>query len=230
MIGKYRNEWKYYLSAADFQIIQNRIGKFLNVDENANYSKSYNIHSLYFDDYSNTCLYENEAGINKRHKWRIRYYDDLSDIFLEKKEKINNLCKKRSCKISKEQYSCLINGECEKIIYDENNELIKEFCIEIMTKLYKPKVIISYERIAYVDPITNIRITYDKNISASNEISKFLSNDYIRFQILPINKNILEIKFDDILPSHIKKAVQIKTLNKITFSKYYLGREKVEKI
>lgn len=47
----------------------------------------YLIHSLYFDDYKDTSLYTTDAGLSKRYKWRIRYYDeDLNYLVLEKKK------------------------------------------------------------------------------------------------------------------------------------------------
>lgn len=228
---KYRNEWKYYLDEACFDLIDNKLNKTLSLDVHTNSSSNkYLIHSLYFDDYTNSCMFDNDAGLGKRYKWRIRYYDsDLSYIVLEKKEKNNSLCKKRSTKLSLSQYKNIIDNNINSVLWNTNDELIKEFCIEILTKLFRPKVIIDYERTAYVEPITNVRITFDKNISASLDIDNFITGDYIKYPLLSCNKHILEIKFDDILPSYINRAVHIKVLQQTTFSKYYLSRKVLER-
>ena len=55
----------------------------------------------------------------------------------------------------------------------------------MLTKDYRPKVIIDYERIAYVEEITNVRITFDMKISASYELENFLDGNYQSFYVLP---------------------------------------------
>ncbi len=90
---------------------------------------------------------------------------------------------------------------------------------------YRPKVIIDYERIAYVEEISNVRITFDMKISASYELDKFLDGDYQTFYVLPSGTNVLEVKFDDILPSYIRKIVESYNFKQTSFSKYYYGRK-----
>ena len=93
---------------------------------------------------------------------------------------------------------------------------------------YRPKVIIDYERIAYVEEITNVRITFDMKISASYELDKFLEGDYTKYYLHPNGVNILEVKFDEILPSHIRKIVESYSFNQTSFSKYYYGRKIID--
>ena len=72
-------------------------------------SGRYLIHSLYFDDYKDMSIYTVESGLSNRYKWRIRYYgDDLSYIVLEKKEKLEGRCYKKSCKITVEEYNKIV--------------------------------------------------------------------------------------------------------------------------
>ena len=93
---------------------------------------------------------------------------------------------------------------------------------------YKPKVIIDYERIAFVEDITNVRITFDMKISASYELEKFLDGDYQNFYILPSGLNVLEVKFDEILPSHIRNIIESYGFKQGSFSKYYYGRRIID--
>ena len=186
----------------------------------------YIIHSLYFDDYKDSTMYTVEAGLSKRYKWRIRYYgDDLSYIVLEKKEKLEGRCHKKSCKITKQEYECIVSGNITNIVYDTNKQLIKELAVDMLAYDYRPKVIVDYERIAYVEEITNVRITFDLKISASYEVEKFLDGDYQSFYILPSGKNLLEVKFDTILPSYIRNIVESYGYEQESFSKYYYGRK-----
>ena len=224
-IKKYRTEWKYCEEEADLLARKQKLMAILEHDSHAGENGKYLIHSLYFDDYKDTCARENVAGEGKRFKYRIRYYgDDSQHLWLEKKEKKNNYCHKRQCPISTAEYLSLLNGNPLKVFWSTENQLLKEFCIDIVTKRFLPKVIISYEREAFVEVITNVRVTFDYNVAASDEIHRFLDGDYLKTPVLERKKHILEVKFDDILPSYIKAVLQSNILMQQSFSKYYLGR------
>ena len=206
-------------------MLKSRISKVLKLDPHTPSKGRYIIHSLYFDDYKDTSVYTTESGLSKRFKWRIRYYDeDLNYIVLERKEKLASRWHKKSCKLTLEEYKSIVSGNITDILYDTNKSLIKELARDIMLYNYQPKVIIDYERIAYVEEITNVRITFDLNISASYDIDNFLNGDYTRYYINPGGINILEVKFDEILPSYIRKIVESYGFKQTSFSKYYYGR------
>ena len=189
----------------------------------------YIIHSLYFDDYKDRSIYTTDSGTSERYKWRIRYYgEDLDYIVLERKEKKESRCHKKSCKLTIEEYNKIIDGDITDILYDTKKELIKELAKDILIYNYEPKVIIDYERIAYVEEITNVRITFDMKIRASYDIDHFLDRDYINYYILPNNSSILEVKFDDILPSYIRNIVESYGFIRTSFSKYYYGRKIID--
>lgn len=184
---------------------------------------------MYFDDYKDSCARENVAGEGKRFKYRIRYYGSNSDkLWLEKKEKLNSYCHKRQCAVSTEEYRSIIEGRALDVFWNTKEKLLKEFCIDIVTKRFVPRIIIDYEREAFVEIIANVRITLDYNISASDEIEEFLSGNYMKIPVLEKKKHVLEVKFDDVLPSHIKRVLQSNVLGQRSFSKYYLGRIAVQ--
>ena len=189
----------------------------------------YLIHSLYFDDYKDTSLYTTDAGLSKRFKWRIRYYgDDLTYIVLEKKEKLDSRCHKKSCKLTVEEYEKIVNGEITDIVYDTEKDLIKELACDMLMFDYRPKVIVDYERVAFVEEITNVRITFDMKISASYELEHFLDGDYTKFYVQPSGENVLEVKFDEILPSYIRNIVESYGYVQTSFSKYYYCRKIID--
>lgn len=232
-IKKYRNEWKYFLSNGELTLLKSRISKVMDLDshtkEKGKEKGKYLIHSLYFDDYKDSSLYETEAGISKRFKWRIRYYDDdLSYIVLEKKEKLESRCHKKSCKITIKEFESIVSENIENIVYDTDKNLIKELACDMLLYNFKPKVIIDYERIAYVEEIANIRITFDMKISASYELEHFLDGNYTKFYVNNSGVNVLEVKFDEILPSYIRKIVESYGFINTSFSKYYYGRKIID--
>lgn len=197
----------------------------MELDPHTPASGRYIIHSLYFDDYKDTSVYTTDSGLSKRFKWRIRYYDDdLNYIVLERKEKLNGRCHKKSCKLTLEEYEKIVSGNIIDIVYDTDKKLIQELARDMMFYDYKPKVIIDYERIAYVEEITNVRVTFDMKISASYDLEHFIDGDYIKYYLNPGGLNVLEVKFDDILPSYIRKIVESYGFKQTSFSKYYYGR------
>ena len=62
----YRNEWKYCCSENDLEMIRNRLDAVLDKDSHSDRDGKYEIHSLYFDDYKDTCAKENDAGISEK--------------------------------------------------------------------------------------------------------------------------------------------------------------------
>ena len=225
LIKKYRNEWKYNLTNQQLSLLKSRISEVLDLDPHTPKCGKYVIHSLYFDDYKDQSVYTTDSGLSKRFKWRIRFYDeDLDYIVLERKEKIDSRCHKKSCKLTLDEYEKIVSGNITDIVYDTDKNLIKELARDIMLYNYVPKVIVDYERIAFVEEITNVRITFDTKISASYDFDNFLNGDYIKYYIQPSNQNVLEVKFDDILPSYIKKIVESYEFKQTSFSKYYYCR------
>jgi hypothetical protein len=228
-IKKYRNEWKYILSNQDLSLLKSRLEQVMELDPHTPPNGRYLIHSLYFDDYKDTSVYTTDSGLSKRYKWRIRYYgDDLSYIVLEKKEKLDSRCHKKSCKLTIEEYEKIVNGNITDIVYDTDKNLIKELAKDMLIYDYRPKIIVDYERIAYVEEITNVRITFDMKISGSYDIDSFLDGNYTKFYIQQMGENILEVKFDDILPSYIRNIVESYNYVQTSFSKYYFCRRIID--
>ena len=95
----------------------------------------------------------------------------------------------------------------------------------MMANKMEPKVIISYERSAFVHPTGNVRITFDRNIMASRVCDDFFEERVSGLvPVLPVGMHVLEVKYDEILPDVIAKQLEIGNLRQTAFSKYYLGR------
>ena len=96
----FRHEWKHEINWSDLVALRQRLQAVAQPDVHAIDGK-YLIRSLYFDDPMDTALLEKLDGINRREKFRIRYYNgDLSLIRLEKKSKRGGLGRKESAPLS----------------------------------------------------------------------------------------------------------------------------------
>ena len=229
VIKRYRNEWKYICDEGELACLDKRLAAVLEKDRYSEEKGSYEIHSLYFDDYQDTCARENEAGVASRFKYRIRYYGThLDTLHLECKEKLNGRCHKESCPLTPEMYEAIIEGRTEELFWATDLLLLRRFCVDCMTRLFRPKVIIDYERVAYVEPVSNVRITLDQYISAAAGIDSFLTGGYLRYPVLDRGFHVLEAKFDHILPGYIRNMISDGKLVQTAFSKYYIGRSKLK--
>ncbi len=228
---RYRNEWKYVCTEASLNALSRRLSGVLSRDEHTGSAGNYEVHSLYFDDWRNTQIVKKEAGVARRAKYRLRYYNDqVETLFLERKEKWNGYCRKEHCPLSEKQFIALIRGEADEVIWDTPYELLKRFCMHCMSDRMHPSAIIDYEREAFVDPIGNVRITIDRNISVAASYQGFLLGEYLRIPIQACGLHVLEVKFDDILPGYIRRAISDARLKQVSMSKYYLGRKMLQQM
>ena len=219
----YRVENKYIVSDLDLAVIYKRLNSVMSMDAHQT-GDSYEIRSVYFDDIYDSCMSDNDAGVDCRKKYRIRIYDPKSSpIKLEIKEKLNGLTKKTSCNITKCEWEYLLNGTDELQFGERaplNELLLKKKCCKM-----NPKTIIVYERTAFVHPVGNVRITFDRNIMASKILDSFFDDRVDGLiPVLPTGMHVLEVKYDELLPDIIAKQLEIGKLCKTAFSKYYLGR------
>ena len=107
----FRHENKFIISRAQKISIESAIQGVLQKDRHL-LGDSYNIRSLYFDDYEHTCFYENVNGTDPREKFRIRIYNGKSEfIRLELKRKQNLMTQKLQCRMTKEQVDTVICGK-----------------------------------------------------------------------------------------------------------------------
>ena len=219
----YRVENKYLVSETDIMLISARLSPLMGTDKNQ-HGNSYEIRSLYFDDIFDSCFGDNDAGVDDRRKYRIRSYGpDFSFIRLEIKEKLNRYTRKYSCPLSREEYDAILDGGAELTF--GNKKPLNELLLKMRCDFMRPKAIIKYERSAFVLPTGNVRITFDRNISASRSCNEFFS-EHLPFAVplLPKGTHILEVKYDELLPDVIAQQLEIGKLQKTAFSKYYLGR------
>lgn len=220
-----RHEYKYIINSIQESILTIKAAGIANRDSHINADGSYYIKSLYFDDYDNSCFFENEDGTDPRAKYRIRYYDNnVNFLRLEKKIKVNGMTCKQSCIITREQCEVFLKGEIP-LVEEPMPDMMKKLFAEMRLKRLTPKVIVAYKRIPFVYNVGNVRITFDKDLSSSFQVSNFLGDQIATRPVLERGASVLEVKWDEIMPSFIKDYLQIENLQWSNFSKYYLCRK-----
>lgn len=224
-MSKYRHEYKYMIDSKQECVLGIKAAGLMSLDAHAAATGGYRITSLYFDDAGNSCFYENENGTDPRSKFRIRYYNgDSTRLKLEKKSKRNGMTLKESCSITREECAQMIKGIIPTVT-DQTPETAAKLFSEMRLRKLLPKVIVSYDRIPYVYRTGNVRVTFDKNLTASSDIDRFLEGTYGQRPIMNKGESVLEVKWDELLPLHIKEYMQLERLQWTAFSKYYLCRK-----
>ncbi len=214
----FRHEWKHEINYSDMVVLRQRLKAVMKPDENAVDGK-YFIRSLYFDNISDKALREKIDGVNCREKFRIRYYDgDTSLIHLEKKSKINGLGNKQSANLSAEEAQKIVDGDFDWMI-DCDRPLVQELYSKMMSQGLRPKTIVDYTREPFIFSAGNVRVTLDYDIRTGLYCTDFLNTDCITIPAgnAPI---ILEVKWDEFLPSVIRDIVQLESRHTAAFSKY----------
>lgn len=215
---KFRHEWKHEITRSDMMTLRARL-RTVAKPEKHGIGGTYNIRSLYFDDFFNTALREKIDGVNMREKFRIRYYEnDTSFIRLEKKGKINDLCNKQWIPISVLETEKILANDIEWM-QNDGRELVRELYLKMKNKGLRPKTIVDYTRDAFVFPAGNVRVTLDYNIRTGLQSVDFLNPDSTTIPAgdAPM---ILEVKWDEYLPDIIRDAVQLEGRRAAAFSKY----------
>ena len=215
---QYRHEWKHEINMADLLVLRQRVGAVARPDPHA-VNGRYTIRSLYFDTPSDKALREKIDGVNRREKFRIRYYNcDPSLIHLEKKTKRDGLGTKVSASLSEEETRALIRGDLEWM-RDSGRPLVQELWCKMQYQGLRPRTIVEYTREPYIYGPGNVRVTFDYDLRTGLGSTDFLDSNCptIPAGDAPI---ILEVKWDAFLPSVIRDAVQLKGRHTSAFSKY----------
>lgn len=218
----FRHEWKHEINYSDMIILRQRLSAVMKPDKNAVDGK-YFIRSLYFDNISDKALREKIDGVNCREKFRIRYYNnDTSLIHLEKKSKINGLGNKQSASLTAEEAQKIVDGDFDWMI-NCDRPLVQELYSKMKSQGLRPKTIVDYTREPFVFSAGNVRVTLDYDIRTGLYCMDFLNPDCITIPAgnAPI---ILEVKWDEFLPSVIRDIVQLESRRTAAFSKYAVCR------
>lgn len=214
----FRHEYKFVIPYEEMLSLRQKLDELLTLDR----GNSYIVRSLYLDSYDDKDYYDKLNGEIYRKKIRLRIYDTTSDkVKLEIKAKYDYHQLKESLVISKKDANEIINGNYEFLLnYD--NEVAEKIYL-ILKEGYKPKVIIEYDRLAYITTTTT-RITFDYNIKKSTDFENFFTDNINYVDLVDGKDVVLEVKFDRFLEPYISKVLEKYISRYQSVSKYMMGR------
>ena len=215
---RYRHEWKHEIDLADRLALRARLGAVCRADRHA-VGGSYQIRSLYFDDRRDKALREKIDGVDRREKFRIRYYNgDPSFIRLEKKSKWNGLGAKTMAELSAGEVQAIVDGDLAWMP-GSGRPLVQELYHKMRSQGLRPRTIVDYTREPFVYAPGNVRVTLDYDIRTGLGCVDFLDQACVT---VPAGEavSILEVKWDAFLPGIIRDAVGLPNRRAGAFSKY----------
>ena len=183
-----RYEKKYIISKtqASEMIAFLKLHMALDRHHNPEHIVPYKIHSYYLDDHEAHIIKKSIEKPSYKEKYRLRWYNDLTKLFLEVKIKHLKRSHKKRFEITQKElelqdYRTLIKTSYH---YGYLNALthasIEKYCL------------IDYERIAFDDTDKGIRVTFDFNVSYTFDNASYPLHDE--------DFVILEIKYRDAFP------------------------------
>ncbi len=217
----YRHELKYQIHYADYLAVRQRLRQVMKPDGHAGADGRYVIRSIYFDNADDKALREKVNGVQKREKFRIRYYnDDFSYIRLEKKIKSSSLCIKVDAGLTEWEYSAVLSGKTDWMT-EHSSGLVQELFCKMRSQQLRPRVMVSYVREPYVYPAGNVRVTFDSQVRSTLFHRSFLENQISDICVADEPGDIiLEVKFDAFLPDIIQTLLQTEGIRQQAYSKY----------
>lgn len=218
ILKTFRHEYKYILPYEESLRLRSELDKVLTLDQGG----SYFVRSLYFDTVDDDDYYAKQRGDMVRKKIRLRIYDTKSDMAkmeIKGKNDIHQL--KESLVVTKKVAKEIIDGNYDSLLLMDN-DLAKRLYV-YFKEGYRPKVIIEYDRIAYITTTTT-RITFDFNIKKSNDFENFYSNEINYFDLTDPKDIVLEVKFDRFLEPYLSKILGKYINRNQSVSKYVMGR------
>lgn len=215
-----RHELKYLVSRAELAALRGVLRPLMRVDPNGDAHNEYLIRSLYFDTAYDDALEEKVAGVGTRKKYRIRIYN-FSDrvIKLECKSKYGELISKQSVSIPRDLAEQLIAGDPDGL-QRMRHPLFHDVFREMRTRLLRPAVIVDYVREAYIHPAQEVRITFDKRLRTGLYSVDLFNPDLPTYPVFDDPLEILEVKYDEFLPTYLQGVLSGVTAQRSAVSKY----------
>jgi hypothetical protein len=234
-----RYELKYVIDEPCARRVRDFVRCHLRRDEHAipEMRFSYPIYSIYLDGPGLNLYRQTTQGQKNRFKLRVRYYDHepAHPVFFEVKRRINEIIIKERAVVRRDALDRLLSGGAPRrdCLVDENDAesygALQHFCELRSGMLGEPKLIVYYEREAWVLPQDeSVRVTFDRECAGARYdgaasalrggVGTTLCPDrWVNAQVPGV---VLELKFDDRFPVWMRELVRSCDLYRTTMGKY----------
>ena len=167
---------------------------------------SYRIRSQYYDSVYDRDLADNLAGLYEKRKIRLRIYSPE-----DKTAKLEYKCKngadgvKYSLCVSREEAMRMERGDFSFLL-ERSEALAMRLYMRLTEGAYTPKSIIEYQRLAFLYPAGDVRITFDTDIRGSG-YPYGLFGDICTFPLSSSEQVLMEVKYTGYLPDELRRVL-----------------------
>ncbi len=234
-----RHELKYFVRPHELDAAREMLAPFMQPDPYARRCPDgrYTVRSIYFDTPDLRFYHEKLAGIKVRKKLRVRTYNCRgadSIAFFEIKRKVGNAVRKERVRVPYEQAvqlldpqrpSWSVRSELEDVRFSHAARATLERFFFLMSYLrLRPTVLVIYDRepfVGRVDPRS--RVTFDCRVRSAirPEMEEIFAERDLRY--LTNRKQILELKFDRVMPQWLRPLTRRLNGSHRAISKYCHG-------
>ncbi len=219
-----RFEQKFVLTESQKIHIQKFLLEHMINDIYSQNNRPYHIYNYYLDNDNYEVIRHSVSKPAYKHKIRMRYYNDSvsehSDVFLEIKSKAFKRVNKRRVQMTLETAkNYLVSGIKPTFSDYYDKQIFNEIDYLIKTSNSKPKTYIQYERIAYIDLKSDLRITIDSKLKYQ-PVSDNLEATNKLFDLVPNDIYLMEIKTGSSYPLWLVNYLSKHLLYSHSFSKY----------
>lgn len=217
---EYRYELKFLISEEMASILKMRLRMIMPLDSHSvSQDYSYHIRSLYFDDPYSSAYFDKLNSEEYRQKYRIRMYNLKPDpLVLECKHKDLYFTFKESHVISLDTYRNICNGNYD-LIEDQDPFLVR-FLTSCRCHPLRPSTIVDYTRLAFVYPLSDVRITFDQDIRSGGYSTDMLNPHLVTRQAIDTGQLVLEVKCNEFIPRHILSVLETVPMCRRSLSKF----------
>lgn len=209
-----RYELKYLLNPSQAETVQAVLAEHLAPDP---YGQS-TVQSLYLDTGNFQLARETNERPAFKEKIRLRCYglnaDDSKTVFLEMKRKVDGLVYKRRITCRETEVTSLLSGELPPTQIGQEIRYFLSFYGDL-----SPKILLLYERNAFFDPESDLRVTFDRRIRYRTDHLNF-SSSLEGTPLLPEDTILMEAKAETAFPLWLCQLLSRESIPKVSFSKY----------
>lgn len=218
-----RVELKYLLTQNDVDALLPLLTEHMNSDVYNEDGKTYPVSNLYFDTPSDELILKSLEKPVYKEKLRLRSYGQakLTDtVFLEIKKKFDGIVYKRRSEFTlQEAYNFIEEGKLPQN-QNTNWQVLKEIQNLMQRYSLKPKVFISYDRLAFFEKKnSDFRLTLDRNI-LTRRTDLRLELPVTGKNLLKENEWLMEAKAFKAFPLWFAHFLSQRKIYQVSISKY----------
>lgn len=208
-----RYELKYMLTPRQYRAVKDEVLKRLIPDEFGENT----VQSLYLDTSDDRLIRESIEKPVYKEKLRFRCYnlnENDKDIFVEMKRKYDGVVYKRRVSCKESEAMSLFDGTKPTTQVGKELEYFFRFYGDL-----QPKTLILYDREAFLDKNSDLRVTFDKNMRYRKEKLNFHTS-LAGKPLVPGDVVLMELKTGTALPLWLCALLDKEQIRKTSFSKY----------